>query len=100
MQNLIDWLTKEIIDIECIIDDYEERDLPVPDNLYIILSKYKPLKNTLEKSSEIIEILNNNINHVQPEFIHGYVSGNSLIGVANTDLERLGELLNWMNKIQ
>ena len=36
MQNLIDWLTEEIIDIECIIDEYEECDLPVPDNLYII----------------------------------------------------------------
>jgi hypothetical protein len=94
MQELINWLTEEIIDIECIIDDYEERDLPVPDNLYIILSKYKPLKNILEKSSEIIEILNNNINHVQPDFIDGYISGNSLIGIANTDLERLGELLH------
>ena len=62
MQELINWLTKEIIDIECIIDEYEERDLPVPDNLYIILSKYKSLKNTLENSLEIANILNNNIN--------------------------------------
>ena len=100
MQNLIDWLTEEIFDIECIIDEYEECDLPVPDNLYIILSKYKPLKNTLEKSSEIIEILNNNINHIRPEFIDGIISGNSLIGIANTDLERLGELLNWINESQ
>lgn len=100
MQSLVDWLTKEIIDIECIIDEYEERDLPVPDNLYIILSKYKPLKNTLEKSSEIIEILTNNINHIRPEIIGGYVSGNSFIGMTNTDLERLEELLNWINESQ
>lgn len=100
MQNLIAWLTEEIIDIECIIDEYEECDLPVPDNLYIILSKYKQLKNALENSLEIANILNNNINHIQPDFIDGYISGNSLIGISNTDLERLGELLNWMNKIQ
>lgn len=100
MQELINWLTEEIIDIECIIDDYEERDLPVPDNLYIILSKYKQLKNALENSLEIANILNNNINHIQPDFIDGYISGNSLIGIANTDLERLGELLHWINKIQ
>jgi hypothetical protein len=100
MQELINWLTEEIIDIECIIDDYEERDLPVPDNLYIILSKYKQLKNALENSLEIANILNNNINHIQPDFIDGYISGNSLIGIANTDLERLGELLRWINEIQ
>lgn len=100
MQELINWLTEEIIDIECIIDDYEERDLPVPDNLYIILSKYKQLKNALENSLEIANILNNNLNHIQPDFIDGYISGNSLIGISNTDLERLGELLKWMNKIQ
>lgn len=94
MQNLIDWLTKEVIDIECIIDDYEERDLPVPDNLYIILSKYKQLKSALEKSLEIIEILNNNITHIRPEIIGEYVLGNSLIGMTNEDLERLEELLN------
>lgn len=100
MQELINWLTEEITDIECVIDDYEERDLPVPDNLYIILSKYKQLKNALKNSLEIANILNNNINHIQPDFIDGYISGNSLIGISNTDLERLGELLNWMNKIQ
>lgn len=100
MQNLIDWLTEEIIDIECIIEEYEERDLPVPDNLYIILSKYKPLKNLIEKSSEIIEILNNNITHIRPELIGEYATGNSLIGITNEDLERLEELLNWMNKNQ
>ena len=72
--------------------------MPVSDNIYIILSKYKSLKNTLEKSSEIIEILNNNINHVQPEFIHGYISGNSLIGISNIELSRLEELLKWMHK--
>lgn len=98
MQELINWLTKEIIDIECIIDEYEECDLPVPDNLYIILSKYKQLKNALENSLEIANILNNNINHIQPEFIDGYTSGNSLIGIANTELNRLEELLGWMNK--
>lgn len=95
MQELINWLTKEIIDIECIIDDYEERDLPVPDNLYVILAKYKQLKNALENSLEIANILNNNINHIQPEFIDGYISGNSLIGISNTELSRLEELLNW-----
>ena len=100
MQELINWLTKEIIDIECIIDEYEERNLPAPDNLYIILSKYKQLKNALKNSLEIVSILNNNINHIQPEFIDGYVSGNSLIGMTNEDLERLEELLNWMNEIQ
>lgn len=100
MQELINWLTEEVIDIEYIIDDYEECDLPVPDNLYIILSKYKQLKSALEKSLEIANILNNNINHIQPEFIHGYVSGNSLMGISNTDLERLGELLNCINKSQ
>jgi len=98
MQELINWLTKEIIDIECIIDEYEERDLPVPDNLYIILSKYKQLKSALEKSLEIVNILNSNINHIQPEFIDGYISGNSLIGISNTELSRLEELLGWMNK--
>lgn len=98
MQELIKWLTKEIIDIECIIDEYEECDLPVPDNLYIILSKYKQLKNALENSLEIANILNNNINHIQPEFIDEYTSGNSLIGIANTELNRLEELLGWMNK--
>ena len=98
MQELINWLTKEIIDIECIIDEYEERDLPVPDNLYIILSKYKQLKSALEKSLEIADILNNNINHIQPDFIDGYISGNSLIGISNTELNRLEELLGWMNK--
>ena len=100
MQELINWLTEEIIDIECIIDDYEERDLPVPDNLYIILSKYKQLKNALENSLEIANILNNNINHIQPEFIDGYISGNSLIGISNTELSRLEELLKWINKTQ
>ena len=95
---MINWLTKEIIDIECIIDEYEERDLPVPDNLYIILSKYKQLKSALEKSLEIADILNNNINHIQPDFIDGYISGNSLIGISNTELNRLEELLGWMNK--
>ena len=98
MQELINWLIEEIIDIECIIDEYEECDLPVPDNLYIILSKYKQLKNALENSLEIANILNNNINHIQPEFIDGYTSGNSLIGIANTELNRLEELLGWMNK--
>lgn len=100
MQELINWLTKEIIDIECIIDDYKERDLPVPDNLYTALSKYKQLKNVLKNSLEIASILNNNINHIKPEFIDGYVSGNSFIGMTNEDLERLAELLNWVNKIQ
>lgn len=100
MQELINWLTKEIIDIECIIDDYKERDLPVPDNLYTALSKYKQLKNVLKNSLEIASILNNNINHIKPEFIDGYVSGNSFIGMTNEDLERLAELLNWINKIQ
>lgn len=100
MQELINWLTKEIIDIECIIDDYKERDLPVPDNLYTTLSKYKQLKNVLKNSLEIASILNNNINHIKPEFIDGYVSGNSFIGMTNEDLERLAELLNWVNKIQ
>lgn len=98
MQELINWLTKENIDIECIIDEYEERDLPVPDNLYIILSKYKQLKNALEKSLELSNILNNNINHIHPEIIDGYTSGNSLIGISNTELNRLEELLGWMNK--
>lgn len=98
MQELINWLTKEIIDIECIIDDYKERDLPVPDNLYTALSKYKQLKNVLKNSLEIASILNNNINHIKPEFIDGYVSGNSFIGMTNEDLERLAELLGWMNK--
>ena len=98
MQQLINWLTEEIIDIECIIDDYEERDLPVPDNLYIMLSKYKQLKNALENSLEIVNILNNNINHIQPDFIDGYLSGNSLIGISNNDLSRLEELLRWTNK--
>lgn len=98
MRDLINWLTKEIIDIERIIDEYEDYNLPVPDNLYITLSKYKLLKNTLEKSSEIIEIINNNIKNIRPEFIDGFISGNSLIGIANADLERLGELLNWINK--
>ena len=100
MQELINWLTKEIIDIECIIDDYKERDLPAPNNLYTALSKYKQLKNALKNSLEIASILNNNINHIQPEFIDGYVSGNSFIGMTNEDLERLEELLNWANKIQ
>ena len=100
MQELINWLTKEIIDIECIIDEYEECDLPVPDNLYIILSKYKQLKNALENSLEIANILNNNINHIRPEFIDGYTSGNILIGISNTELSRLEELLKWMNKNQ
>ena len=94
MQELINWLTKEIIDIECIIDDYKERDLPIPDNLYTALSKYKQLKNVLKNSLEIASILNNNINHIKPEFIDGYVSGNSFIGMTNEDLERLAELLN------
>ena len=98
MQQLINWLTEEIIDIECIIDDYEERDLPVPDNLYIMLSKYKQLKNALENSLEIVNILSNNINHIQPDFIDGYLSGNSLIGISNNDLSRLEELLRWTNK--
>lgn len=100
MQKLINWLTEEVIDIECIIDDYEECDLPVPDNLYIILSKYKQLKSALEKSLEVVNILNNNINHIQPDFIDGYISGNSLIGISNTDLERLEELLNWISEKQ
>lgn len=100
MQELINWLTEEVIDLERIIDNYEEYDLPVPDNLYIILSKYKQLKSVLEKSLEIVNILNNNINHIQPDFIDGYVSGNSLIGIANTDLERLEELLNWISEKQ
>lgn len=98
MQELINWLIEEIIDIECIIDDYEERDLPVPDNLYIILSKYKQLKSALENSLEIANILSSNINHIQPEFIDGYISGNSFIGISNTELNRLEELLGWMNK--
>lgn len=98
MRDLLNWLTKEIIDIECIIDEYEDYDLPIPDNLHITLSKYKLLKNTLETSSEIIEIINNNIKNIRPEFIDGFISGNSLIGIANADLERLGELLNWINK--
>ena len=100
MQQLINWLTEEIIDIECIIDDYEERDLPVPDNLYIMLSKYKQLKNALENSLEIVNILNNNINHIQPDFIDGYLSGNSLIGISNKDLERLNILLKWISENQ
>ena len=100
MRDLINWLAEEIIDIECIIDNYEERDLPVPDNLYIILSKYKQLKNALENSLEIVNILNNNINHIQPDFIDGYLSGNSLIGISNEDLERLNTILKWISENQ
>lgn len=100
MRDLINWLAEEIIDIECIIDNYEECDLPVPDNLYIILSKYKQLKNALENSLEIVNILNNNINHIQPDFIDGYLSGNSLIGISNEDLERLSTILKWISENQ
>lgn len=100
MRDLINWLAEEIIDIECIIDNYEECDLPVPDNLYIILSKYKQLKNALENSLEIVNILNNNINHIQPDFIDGYLSGNSLIGISNEDLERLNTILKWISENQ
>lgn len=100
MRDLINWLAEEIIDIECIIDNYEECDLPVPDNLYIILSKYKQLKSALENSLEIVNILNNNINHIQPDFIDGYLSGNSLIGISNEDLERLNTILKWISENQ
>ena len=100
MRDLINWLAEEIIDIECIIDNYEECDLLVPDNLYIILSKYKQLKNALENSLEIVNILNNNINHIQPDFIDGYLSGNSLIGISNEDLERLNTILKWISENQ
>ena len=100
MRDLINWLAEEIIDIECIIDNYEECDLPVPDNLYIILSKYKQLKNALENSLEIVNILNNNINHIQPDFIDGYLSGNRLIGISNEDLERLNTILKWISENQ
>ena len=93
MQELINWLTKEIIDIECIIDDYEERDLPVPDNLYIILSKYKPMKKLLENYSEVVTILEANMCHIEPQIIEGFPTGNSYVGISNSDLERLSEII-------
>jgi hypothetical protein len=93
MQELINWLTKEIIDIECNINDYEERDLPVPANLYIILSKYKPMKKLLENYSEVATILEANMCHIESQIIEGFPTGNSYIGISNSDLERLSEII-------
>ena len=98
MQELINWLTKEIIDIECIIDDYEERDLPVPDNLYTLLSKYKPMKKLLENYSEVTAILEANMCHIESQIIEGFPTGNSYIGISNAELSRLDALLRWTNK--